>query len=278
MQFSFNNVESSPFWKFYPEIKTICQPLFEHLGINYFDYTRFYPDNTCVSLSSDPYFLRYLVNKDEYLCATGRLLPGKYLWHHYIDQHFIENTQIDFDYFHGITYVKHTEGYLEEINFGASKQYANMLSLYLEKDAMLEYFIAHFLHRISPFLQQNKHFRIILPNNFVGSSELTHQKDVELQSFIHALHQQSQIRKNTFILQFDNKLVSLTQREIQCLAYLKNGFSAKLIARELNISARTVEIFLNNILRKIGYTSRIQLLANINNINSAILDKLFSII
>lgn len=276
MQFSFHTIESSPFWKFHVEIKEICQPLFEHFGINYFDYSRFYPDNTCISLSSDPFYLRYLVDKDEYFCAAGRLLPGKYLWHHYINLTFLESTQKAFDYFHGITYVRHTEEYLEEINFAGSIQYSNILSLFAEKDEILDYFISHFLYQISPFLKRNSHSRIILPSDFIEEVPPEEEQIEELHKFIHALNKKSQLRKNTFLIHLNNQSITLTQREIQCLSHLKNGLSAKLIARQMNISPRTVEIFLKKILTKAGQTSRSQLLSGLSATTSIIVDKLAS--
>lgn len=45
----------------------------------------------------------------------------------------------------------------------------------------------------------------------------------------------------------DNKLISIGKREFQCLFYFKKGYSAKEIAKKLNISHRTVESHLNNV-------------------------------
>lgn len=55
-------------------------------------------------------------------------------------------------------------------------------------------------------------------------------------------------------------LAKLTIREKECLNYVLKGHSAKIIARHLNISYRTVEIHLQNIKEKLGVHSKQALL------------------
>lgn len=53
---------------------------------------------------------------------------------------------------------------------------------------------------------------------------------------------------------------NLSEREIRCLALLNRGLGYKSIARELEISPRTVEYHLNNIKTKIGLNDRAALI------------------
>lgn len=46
-----------------------------------------------------------------------------------------------------------------------------------------------------------------------------------------------------------------TDREYQCLRYIQKGYSAKMIAREFNISPRTVEHHLAHIRYKLNVSS-----------------------
>lgn len=62
---------------------------------------------------------------------------------------------------------------------------------------------------------------------------------------------------------FDPKkelMQKLTKREIDCLHYAVKGFTAKRIAKALNISFRTVEEYLLNIRCKLGVSSKAQLI------------------
>lgn len=63
------------------------------------------------------------------------------------------------------------------------------------------------------------------------------------------------------VFSFKNTLTKqLTKREMDCLHYTVKGFTAKRIARALNISFRTVEEYLTNIRIKLGAASKAQLI------------------
>jgi len=50
----------------------------------------------------------------------------------------------------------------------------------------------------------------------------------------------------------------LTPRELEVLSLLSEGLSNKLICRRLNISMGTVKVYIGNILREMGVSSRLQ--------------------
>jgi DNA-binding NarL/FixJ family response regulator len=60
-------------------------------------------------------------------------------------------------------------------------------------------------------------------------------------------------------------LNSLSQREIEIIAYIKKGFSSKEIADSLNISVKTVEVHRYNILKKLNLKNAAALVNFINN-------------
>lgn len=57
---------------------------------------------------------------------------------------------------------------------------------------------------------------------------------------------------------------SLTERETEILGYLARGFTSTYIASNLLISANTVRTHMYNMYRKLGVTSRTELLALVN--------------
>ncbi|MEM0911101.1 MAG: response regulator transcription factor, partial [Pseudomonadota bacterium] len=63
------------------------------------------------------------------------------------------------------------------------------------------------------------------------------------------------------------KIRSLTRKELAVLKYLTQGLANKVIAYELNISETTVKSHVSSILRKVGATSRVQVVAGTGNIN-----------
>ena len=53
-------------------------------------------------------------------------------------------------------------------------------------------------------------------------------------------------------------LKTLTQRELEILGYLAVGCSNKVIARKLDLAESTIKVHVQNILRKLELTSRVQ--------------------
>lgn len=60
-------------------------------------------------------------------------------------------------------------------------------------------------------------------------------------------------------------LNSLSQREIEIIAFIKKGFSSKEIADSLNISVKTVEVHRYNVLKKLNLKNAAALVNFINN-------------
>lgn len=63
------------------------------------------------------------------------------------------------------------------------------------------------------------------------------------------------------------KIRSLTRKELTVLKYLNQGLANKVIAYELHISETTVKSHVSSILRKLGASSRVQVVAGAGNIN-----------
>lgn len=63
------------------------------------------------------------------------------------------------------------------------------------------------------------------------------------------------------------KIRLLTRKELTVLKYLNEGLANKVIAYELHISETTVKSHVSSILRKLGATSRVQVVARTGSIN-----------
>lgn len=263
--YDFQQIRCTPYWRFCPEVQQICQPLFKQFAINYFDYSRFYPDNTSIALSSDPEYVCYLLTQQEYKCAAGLIVPGRHLWPSYINTEFMDKTHQRFDYYHGVTYMRQHKEYLELINFASAKKNQKTLEVFLNYTDALEYFILYFLKTIEPFLTKNKKSRVLLPPGFITSPPEKEEEPCSVLQLITAISHHSKLRKNTFLFKIGQQLITLTHRELQCLALLSRGMSTKQMARKLDISGRTAEAFCNKIMEKSGVPNRIELLSNLDD-------------
>ncbi len=82
------------------------------------------------------------------------------------------------------------------------------------------------------------------------------------------LRQPEAVKRKTNDTQISpEKIRSLTRKELAVLKYLTQGLANKVIAYELNISETTVKSHVSSILRKVGATSRVQVVAGTGNIN-----------
>lgn len=57
--------------------------------------------------------------------------------------------------------------------------------------------------------------------------------------------------------------IKLTPREAECLFYLSSGHSAKMIGRLISISPRTVEVYIENVKKKLDCRTRVQLISKL---------------
>jgi DNA-binding CsgD family transcriptional regulator len=66
-----------------------------------------------------------------------------------------------------------------------------------------------------------------------------------------------------FTLTATGESIKLTPREAECVFYLSSGHSAKKIAQLLTISPRTVEVYIDNVKKKLDCRTRIQLISKL---------------
>ena len=52
----------------------------------------------------------------------------------------------------------------------------------------------------------------------------------------------------------------LPPRELECLHYIMQGYTAKMIARELGLSFRTIESYIRNLKNRLGIATRFELI------------------
>jgi DNA-binding CsgD family transcriptional regulator len=64
-----------------------------------------------------------------------------------------------------------------------------------------------------------------------------------------------------------NKKEMFTKRELECMQYLAAGNTAKTTAKKLNLSPRTVEVYLEKIKEKFGVKRKTEILTKLYNFN-----------
>ena len=268
-------IAATPFLSFSAQVRQICEPIFQRFGISFFDYARYYPDNTTEYFFSNEAYIRFFFDHPAYRLTPIAIPPGKYLWSTYIAPELLEKIHEQFDLYHGITYIKQQEHYTECFNFAASKKNENILNVFLNQEDILEYFVIFFINTIEGFRKKNRNSRIVTPEHLlsVNKEEIPFDRESAYQ-FITECNQRLQLRKNSYPIVVKEKMTTFTSRELQCLALLNEGFSSKQIAKKINRSVRTVDIFRTNILNKTHCYSTLELFEKLDHSTRSLLKRL----
>ncbi len=72
-------------------------------------------------------------------------------------------------------------------------------------------------------------------------------------------------KRKMYLLGDDYPEVYFTQREAQCLYYVLKGLTARAIAKELNLSPRTIEYYVKMMRAKIGAKNKKELIVKMAN-------------
>lgn len=127
----------------------------------------------------------------------------------------------------------------------------NALNTYLNNIEVLEKFKYYFKNKALQLREKGEKNRILLPENFrlnlkssshdaiLAEVKTSFDKDLSLHHY-----------------ELRDLNATLSKREMDCLYYLGKGFTIKGIGRELNLSPRTVEAYLNSIKDKTGCYSK----------------------
>ena len=108
-------------------------------------------------------------------------------------------------------------------------------------------FIEFFKIQANDIIYGNRRENLATFTNNLDFTTINNSNDI---SFIESLKEKS------FNVSMSGVLSKLSNREIECIKFIVKGFTIKQIARELQLSPRTVEHHINNIKNKVGLTTK----------------------
>lgn len=259
-------------------MKELCQPLFEHTPIRYFDYQHYYRNGRYLSMSTHPeYTIRY-INRELYpnlsdLDTQSKLNTqnrvGENLQYVFMSEvmalpqgaaknnprKYINNILMskEFDIHHRIYFIKPENDYFKLCGFGIPIDSTSIFEGYLNLLDFFERFITYFEFQGYHLIEQAKKTILQLDNFVIPTKLSTIQNESvripPLDLFPDFYH----VPVNA------NEVVKLSHREMECLILKMNGDSAKEIGKFLGISNRTVEKTLLNIKEKTRLLSKYEL-------------------
>jgi DNA-binding CsgD family transcriptional regulator len=235
-----------------------CKPLRDYFGVQLFVYFKVFSDGSYVILSNDVNYAKNYCAKihAEHACIHKwtKVVGQKNiaLWSRDPSKESMQLT-LDIGYWNCMSMFEQTDDYIESAIFGADKDNEQINEFYIRHNRVLEHFFECFKIQFASEIETSSLNRARYRDglNFVMSDYET-QAPPDIEGFKRALEISNIIR--------DGKFIKLSKREMQCLELISEGYSTKGIGSKLMLSPRTVEIFNRNLKKKLGYSSKHELI------------------
>ena len=226
-------------------MKEFCYPL-RKIGIDYLSYTRVYADGGRIILSTNPRIIENYFSTSKYTrfwneghssyYKSGLIMLWKFVPHQDIFQEASEIAGIK----HGIyLFGDVNDDYYESFGFATTCHNESIINAYLNNLNSLKNFTEFFKESARSMLKKVENCKVILPLN---KSIITLPEDVSYQA-------------DSFEIP-----LKLTKRQQQCAFLVMKGMTAKVIARELALSFRTVETYLQDLKAKLNCKNKTELI------------------
>lgn len=257
-------LKNSVYWELSESLNSLCVELLEDLGINYFDYARFYKTGKFFILFNDKDYFKFVLNAakgkrhDYYKPPTDYLQTGKHLWQTYINPYFLDEASKVYRHYQGVTIIKHGKEYNEVINFSAPQDNTDIIDVYQNHDFILDIFTSAVKDKFNSIINKPRH-HLQLPQNLLSIEENIQLE--KLQLFLNKAKRHFKSRKNQVILPWADNVIFISKSELVCLELILTGLSNKEIARTMEISSRTVEVYCANLIKKTQTNSKQQLIS-----------------
>jgi DNA-binding CsgD family transcriptional regulator len=238
------------------DIASICSPL-KIIGISYFTLYRVYKDGYRSIYTNNPDWIHFYYLNSYYKNAGINLekTPTEFVfWSTVKNINIMRQRDASlaangFGIYQGVTLIAKEERYVDFYSFGATNDRADTEKWLIYNLDLLKRFIYYFRSTAVNILRQSEQNKIYVPNSkdFLILGTVVNPEDSKKAEFLRA----TQINK--FYINDD---VYLTKREIDCAKKMIIGSSIKETARELKLSPRTVEEYINNIKIKTGSNTK----------------------
>jgi DNA-binding CsgD family transcriptional regulator len=240
-------------------VNQICAPL-QYFKIHLFTYLKKFNDGSEINLSTDPRWIfdyYYLALYRTSMYESEHHKTGISIWPVNCPSLVFQHGREHFDSVYGFTLCQEQEDSCEFFFFSLSSKHYKMLDVCINNLDLIEEFTLYFKERASELLKSCDSQRIIIPNNLCQQkTDLLYTSNYLREKFTQA------IKRNSFT-KWLRSHEPLTKREAECLDLLIDFQTVPELAKELNISKRTVETHLERIKAKLKCQSKQELLIKI---------------
>lgn len=230
------------------EINQIIQPLITHFSLDTFNYHKTYHDGSHICLTNtSAWKIHYLRNKlyqqSIFELPAHNYLKNRIIWSNIGTHITILKDAAKFGIKYGITFVEPVLDGCEFYFLGSSSNNKNVINKYLSNFYLLEKFIANFHESARDIFKKIEPERLIIKDRSENKLVFNTDNNIDKYPFLASI--------------YDYKF---TPRELDCIPLMLRGLSAKQIAEHLNISFRTVEMYIDNLKQKTNTHTKNELL------------------
>lgn len=248
------------------DINAIAYPLIRY-GITYFAYLRFYNDGHAFNLVTHWESLSHQVNKQYPLSPPIKIELCKNNFHYlpFSDELFAENNPVYRDYAqlfnlgHPIFFIERYKDYTDVFAYSTVANNAGIVNFYLNNLDILEKFKFYFKDKARKLIDKSTKNRILIPEHMRLDFNTINNTENLKEQFI------NQLDIKNYIL--PGKNISITKREIETIKNIISGRTIKEVAKQMMISPRTVEDYLNSLRTKLRLQKKSDIIQYISRCN-----------
>jgi DNA-binding CsgD family transcriptional regulator len=228
------NITTYPYFSYSQILNSLLEPISSQADVQFLSFRRRYSDYTRFLICNNQDWAHNYYSRQFYLYGlferNDQLVePGFYMWDHLkCDPHGIyEHSRQKLNIAHGLTIFKRCQGYSDVFIFTSKPVNPTVNNFYLNKKDLFTNYINDFYQAFDSsfdFLSKNTFY--IAPNN-----------------------------------DFNLDLNPLSPRQQDCALLMAKGLTSKEIARQLNLSPRTIEEHIAKLKGKFNAKNRVQLSA-----------------
>lgn len=268
-----NRIKEHPILVHANDIADICRPL-HHLNITYFCHVRIDNNEKFSAIANNPQFAEHYL-KNKYYNADIHMdkdnsLGNMILWD--AIPKCGETEELDvvaaaYNVRHTFTLIENNVDSRDYYHFSTHLDDWSINQIYLSNLDLLKKFIHYFkvTMRHSRQLSNAYQWQYGIDDDASGFSiqdnYITESANVRGE-FLHSLSS-NKPHENEIVLLRNNseELLTLAPQQSKCLLLLAKGLSCKEIALQLNLSYRTVEFYLRNLRKSLGYRNSKEMIA-----------------
>ena len=235
---------------------SICNPLFK-INITTFAYFKFFNNERYLYLCNNLKWVEHcLLHVQDNETSLGRQIGHAkkddfycYLWPTIASDELLKALH-GHDIWHGLSIFKKSDDYVELWGFATSRNNDFMSDFYMQNIELLKSFVMLFNQKAVSFTDHLDQSKLAIYKNIASDPYINFSDPYnfrEIDKFILA----TDIKKYP-IINPKGEEIFLSPREKQCLNHLSFGKTAKEISKELEISHRSVELYIQNARNKIG--------------------------